>query len=212
MKYVSVAEMIAIEKESDELGHTYSKMMEHAGRGLAEVVHETFADLGKKNILGLVGSGNNGGDTLVALSYLADWGWETTAYIVRTRPVDDSLVERAREAGSEILDVESDARFGKLTTALKNNSVVMDGILGTGVRLPLHNQVSKILAFIKRKISNMEPPLHVVAVDCPSGVDCDSGEAAQQCIPAQMTVTMAAIKSGLLRFPAYNFVGDLKLV
>ncbi len=212
MKYVSVAEMIAIEKESDQLGHTYSKMMEHAGRGLAEVVHETFSDLGKKSILGLIGSGNNGGDTLVALSYLAAWGWETTAYIVSPRPVDDSLMERARQAGSEILDIESDARHKKLTTALKNSSVMMDGILGTGIRLPLRSQVSKILDFVKVTLSHIDSPLYVVAVDCPSGVDCNSGEAAPQCIPAQMTVTMAAIKQGLLRFPAYNFVGEIELV
>ena len=38
MKYVSVSEMIAIEKESNDSGHTYPRMMEHAGRGLAEAV------------------------------------------------------------------------------------------------------------------------------------------------------------------------------
>ncbi len=212
MKYVSVAEMIAIEKESDELGHTYEKMMEHAGRGLAEVVHQTLTDTQNKSILGLVGSGNNGGDTLVALSYMAAWGWETTAYIVRPRSIDDSLVGRAREAGCLMLDDASDTHHKKLITALKNSSVVMDGVLGTGIRLPLSSQVAKTLAFIKRTISNMDSQQYVVAVDCPSGVDCTSGEAAKQTIPAQMTVTMAAIKSGLLRFPAFNFVGDLKLV
>jgi NAD(P)H-hydrate epimerase len=52
----------------------------------------------------------------------------------------------------------------------------------------------------------------VVAVDCPSGVDCDSGQAAAECIPAKLTVTMAAMKRGLLRFPAYNLVGRLQTV
>ena len=49
--------------------------------------------------LGLVGSGNNGGDTLVALAVLAGWGWQVKAYLVRPRPQDDPLVERVLAAG-----------------------------------------------------------------------------------------------------------------
>jgi NAD(P)H-hydrate epimerase len=212
MKYVSVAEMIAVEKESDAHGHTYAQMMEYAGRGLAEIVHETYGDLQKKRVLGLVGSGNNGGDTLVALSYLEDWGWETTAYIVRPRSEDDPLIERARLAGSTFLDAKDDSRFRDLSSALREHPVVMDGILGTGIRLPLHGQVAKVLAFINRTLLGMGSLHHIVAVDCPSGVDCDSGQAAPECIPAGITVTMAAVKQGLLRFPAFNFVGDLRFV
>ncbi len=52
----------------------------------------------------------------------------------------------------------------------------------------------------------------VIAVDCPSGVDCDSGEAASESIPADLTVTMAAVKAGLLKFPAYELAGEIKLV
>jgi len=212
MKYVSVAEMIAVEKESHAHGHTYEQMMEHAGRGLAEIVHETYGDLQKKRILGLVGSGNNGGDTLVALSYLKDWGWETTAYIVRPRSSDDPLIERARQAGSTFLDVKDDSQFRDLASALREHPVVMDGILGTGIRLPLHAQVAKVLAFINRTLLEMDSLHHIVAVDCPSGVDCNSGQAAPECITAGITVTMAAVKQGLLRFPAFNFVGDLHIV
>ena len=58
----------------------------------------------------------------------------------------------------------------------------------------------------------MHTPPRIVAVDCPSGVDCDSGDAAPECIPADLTVTMAAIKRGLLKFPAFNLLGDLRLV
>ena len=93
MKYVSVEEMIAIEKESDALGHTYPQMMEHAGRGLAEVVFETYSHYSKKTALGLIGSGNNGGDTLVAFCYLQEWGWQTTAWILKPRDEYDPLIK-----------------------------------------------------------------------------------------------------------------------
>ena len=51
-----------------------------------------------------------------------------------------------------------------------------------------------------------------MAVDCPSGIDCDSGEAAPESIPADITVTMAAVKQGLLKLPAWGLLGDLSCV
>ncbi len=212
MKFVSVEEMIAIEKESDAGGHTYPKMMEHAGRGLAEQVRDAYSHLSEKRALGLVGSGNNGGDTLVAFSYLLEWGWETTAYIVRPRPKDDPLVERLREAGGMILTLDEDTKYKKLRAALKHHTVMLDGVLGTGIKLPLRGDLAEVLKWVRNTLTKMDDAPHVVAVDCPSGVDSDTGEVAPECIPAELTVTMAAIKRGLLQFPAYNLVGSLKLV
>ncbi len=212
MKFVTVAEMIAIEKEAHASGHTYPEMMEQAGRGLAEVVHETFADIGSKRVLGLVGSGNNGGDTLVALSYLLEWGWEVAAYIVRPRLKEDPLMARVRQAGGTILEFKNDEKFKNLRAALKHHPVLLDGILGTGIMLPLKGDVVGVLSYVQKTLTKMSEPPFVVAVDCPSGVDCDSGEAAPECIPADLTVTMAAIKRGLLRFPAYELLGGLQLV
>jgi NAD(P)H-hydrate epimerase len=55
----------------------------------------------------------------------------------------------------------------------------------------------------------MENPPFVVAVDCPSGLDCDTGAVAEACLPADVTVTLAAVKPGLLRFPGSNFTGEI---
>lgn len=212
MKYVSVEEMIAIEKEADASGHTYAEMMEHAGRGLAEAVNNSYSHIEKKAALGLVGPGNNGGDTLVAFDYLQQWGWETTAYIVKPRPGDDPLVQRVQDAGGTVLILDEDTKYKKLNAALKHHSVVLDGVLGTGIRLPLKGVVSDVLDRVCKLLQNMDEPPYVVAVDCPSGVDSDTGEAAPECIPADLTVTMAAVKRGLLQFPAFNLIGALELV
>src|SRR3990172_11508138 len=67
VKLVSVAEMIAIEKAADAAGLSYRQMMENAGRSLASAVSAHSHQRGR-SVLGLVGPGNNGGDTLVALA------------------------------------------------------------------------------------------------------------------------------------------------
>lgn len=204
--------MQKVELEADTNGLSYAMMMEHAGLGLAEQVAARYGALRDGGILGLVGSGNNGGDALVALTKMAEWGWKATAYLVRTRPEVDPLLERLATSGGTIIDGTGDEKFKQLKSTLMNNAIVMDGILGTGTKLPLRGTVENILGFAQKFIAQLESKPVIVAVDCPSGVDCDSGEAAKESMSADMTVTMAAVKIGLLRFPANNLIGELCIV
>lgn len=212
IKLVSVAEMVAIEKQADAAGITYPVMMENAGRGLAEVIAETYGYLEEDGVLALVGSGNNGGDALVALTYLAEAGWPAIAYLVRPRPVDDSLVARFQKTGGLVYLSWEDEGFSNLGALLVENGLLVDGVLGTGFRLPLKAEIGACLDYTRQSIEQAKKRPIVVAVDCPSGVDCDNGHVAAETIPADLTVTMAAIKHGLLRFPANNLVGELILV
>jgi len=207
MKLVTVEEMRAIEKEADASGWSYAQMMEKAGFGLAEIVQSFYGYADEQVATALVGSGNNGGDALVALITLIEWGWVGRAYLVRPRK-DDLLLERFVAAGGEVAEVEKDPQFEKLGSWLKDSTVLLDGVLGTGIQLPLKPEVGEVLQFTKD--APFLPP--VVAVDCPSGVDCDSGESADQAIPAEITVCMAAVKMGLLKHPAFRLVGDLQVV
>jgi NAD(P)H-hydrate epimerase len=200
--------MRAVEREADAQGWTYANMMERAGLGLAEIVHSFYGYEDDLVITALVGSGNNGGDALVALAALAQTGWAVNAYLVRPRPGDDELINRVRKAGGQVAEAAQDARFKTLSGWLKGSTVLLDGVLGTGIQLPLKKEVAKVLKYVKE--SPFSPPM--VAVDCPSGVDCDTGAAAEECIPAEVTVCMAAIKRGLLSLPANQLVGDLQVV
>jgi NAD(P)H-hydrate epimerase len=212
IKYVTVAEMQAIEREANEAGFNYDYMMENAGRNLAEAILDEYGYLEGGGSLGLVGSGNNGGDTLVALTYLAQEGWKATAVVVRPRPLDDPLLVRLRLAGGEIVLMDKSPDMDHLKRLIGENEIFLDGVLGTGIRLPLKGELSQLLSTVRDHVGKMGKPPVIVAVDCPSGVDCDSGEAAPDCIPADLTVTMAAIKQGLYKFPAFNLVGELRLV
>lgn len=212
MKYVTVQEMQTIEREANARGLTYEQMMENAGRGLGEVVKSSFDKYRQDGVLGLVGSGNNGGDTLVALTYLASWGWKASAYVIRPRPADDPLITRLTGAGGQVYTIGQDSDYSILKHRLDDHRVILDGVLGTGIKLPLRGQVAEVLKYIKQQISGNRNLHFIIAVDCPSGVDCDSGEAAPETIPAELTVTMAAVKAGLLKFPAAKYTGKLIVV
>ena len=208
MKLVTVSEMREIEQEANAGGLTFDLMMRKAGRGLAKIVDTSYSRFPDKLVLGLVGSGNNGGDTLVALAALSREGWQARAFLVRPRPVDDPLIKDVLDAGGVVLDAGEDPNLKMLDGWLNTSPVWLDGILGTGFQLPLKPELAGILMHI----SSFNPRAHVVAVDCPSGVDCESGEAAPEVLPAEITICMAAVKTGLLTFPAYKLVGRLEVV
>ena len=212
MKLVTVAEMQAIEREANASGLSYAQMMENAGVGLAEVVQDEFGYLAEEGVLGLVGSGNNGGDALVALAHLAQNGWRTAAYLLRDRQPDDPLLGRFSDTGGKLWVLAEDENFSSLDQLLAEHAVLLDGVLGTGASLPLKPPLANTLDHIRQYRQEHDLPQVVVAVDCPSGVDCDSGEAAPQTLPADLTVTMAAVKAGLMSFPAHELAGEIRLV
>lgn len=212
MKLVSVEEMKAIEQEADRAGLTYEKMMANAGRGLAEEVRNAYSHEITFGVTGLIGSGNNGGDTLVALAHLGREGIPIMAYIVRERPQDDPLLEEIEKLGGSIAFAAEDKGYKSLRSFLEKSSVLLDGVLGTGVKLPLREEIAKPLELVKSLAAERRDELKVVAVDCPSGMDLVSGEVAPECIPANLTVCMAAVKTGMLTLPAFEFLGELRVV
>jgi hydroxyethylthiazole kinase-like uncharacterized protein yjeF len=212
MKIVSVEEMKAIESAADANGLSYAAMMKNAGEGIGKWVHANTLPGRAQFALGLVGSGNNGGDALVALTYLLSKGWQATAFLVRPRQAADELVVFFQQAGGKLIDRETDPEFSLLSTSLQSAAVLIDGILGTGTRLPLLGSVSDVLQIITSKLADLGQRPQVIAVDCPSGVDCDSGEAALETLHADHTLTMAAAKMGLLDFPAFGYTGELHLI
>ena len=208
MKLVTVSQMQKIEKDADAGGLTYDQMMENAGQGLADVVLDLFVDEIEPEAFGLVGPGNNGGDTLVALTALLEEGWNASAYLVKRKK--DDLVKRFTDAGGELI-TGVDA-FEKLAELVEVADVLLDGVLGTGIKLPLNKDAAELLEEVNVILESLDEAPLVIAVDCPSGADCDSGEVADETIPADLTVTMAAVKGGLLKLPAFEYIGELEVV
>jgi NAD(P)H-hydrate epimerase len=207
-RIVSVEQMRALEKEADSGGLSFAQMMQNAGNGAGFQIDKKFKDLDRRSMLGLVGAGNNGGDALVALTYLQKRAWETRAYLIKDRDETDALVKEYLACGGILFAFDKDENFLQMEELIRESNFLLDGVLGTGLHLPLQGTAKIVLQHLK----GMGELPFTIALDCPSGVDCDSGEADDAAIRANWTICMAAVKQGLLRFPAFEYVGDLSVV
>lgn len=208
MKILTVKEMREIEQEANTHEITNELMMKRAGLGIARIVTERYGHLNAHTVLGLIGPGNNGGDTLLALATLAQSGWQAIAYLSIPRPTGDPLVAHLEEMKVTVISASEDGNHEDLVKSIQQSTVLLDGILGTGTHLPLKPEITKILTVVSHQ-GNLP---HIVAVDCPSGVDCSTGEAAEETLPAELTICLEAVKSGLLQFPAFDYVGNITTV
>ncbi len=206
-RVVSVEQMRNLEKEADAGGLSYARMMQNAGMGIGSLIQKKFEKQEHKTILGLVGTGNNGGDALVALTYLQQYGWKTTAYLLKERD-NDSLLKAYLSGGGKLSLCERDEGYKELEKTIEVSQFLLDGILGTGIRLPLHGTAQELLQHL-HKLGKLP---YIIAVDCPSGMDCDSGQVDENALSANWTICMAAVKRGMLYLPAFQLVGDLSLV
>jgi len=227
VKVVTVEQMRDIERAADSQGLSYAAMMENAGRAVA-------AWLERKNIRGqhvlvLVGPGNNGGDGLVAARYLHLAGASVSIYCWKRETDSDENWNLVQSAGIPALQSEEDERYAKLRHLVAQADWILDALLGTGVSRPISGALQEILTIVHQEITkrrdNGKPGafLHlvpkasapkakstpiVVAVDVPSGLNCDTGAVDPATLPADVTVTLGFPKVGQFLFPGASYVGE----
>ncbi len=193
-------ESIALDHHAIErTGVPQAVLMENAGRSAAAVLDRLFP-IG--TVVGLVGAGNNGGDTLVLLRTLMAWGRDVRGVLVADRPAADPLLH----GWSVRLVRDADLGEAGLARLLASAGVVVDGVLGTGARgAPRERQAAAIEC-----INAAGRP--VLAVDIPSGLDASTGGAPGAAARADVTVAFGAPKLGCLLHPARALVGRLVAV
>ncbi len=205
MRVVSVDEMREIERRADvEYGLDSPTLMENAGRTVAETLRERLGgDVRGRRVVTLAGPGNNGGDGRVMNRYLAEWGAQITTY-------------RWRDNAIEAADGEAPAGddLRALDAALADADVVVDAFLGTGHARPLDPRMRQALALVaarrertRAKEGRTRP--FVLAVDLPSGLNADTGAVDEGALPADLTVTLAFPKTGLILFPGAGYLGEM---
>ncbi|MCP4357039.1 MAG: NAD(P)H-hydrate dehydratase [Chloroflexi bacterium] len=229
MKLYSVAQMVAAEKAADAAGHSYAQMMEIAGRSVAEAIMARWP-VAEARILVLVGPGNNGGDGLVAGRYLAQASADVAFYLYKPRDLQtDENFAQIQQMGLFIVEASFDQRYRVLRTRLNSSHILIDALLGTGVSRPIGGNLAQLMQQLRvgwqddkvtlphypiTSLPHHPPPssphpLITVAVDCPSGLNCDTGELDKLALPADLTVTFAGPKRGHFKFPGAAACGEL---
>jgi ADP-dependent NAD(P)H-hydrate dehydratase / NAD(P)H-hydrate epimerase len=209
-KIVTVTEMKAIETAADKAGVTYAMMMEAAGMAVAQAVLARLENPADHKVVVLCGPGNNGGDGMVAAYHLAEAGAGSVAlYFSKMPDENDPNLQRVRQKGLFVVDAENDQRWRVLKNLIGGVTVLIDAVFGTGVRLPLKGTPAEMLRQMKKALEERAALPLRVAVDCPSGLNCDTGELDDAAIPAELTVTFAAAKRGQFAFPAADALGEL---
>ena len=198
--WVSVGQMREVNRVmTGELGISLVRMMENAGRSLAVVARGMLGDARGRRIVLLVGGGGNGGGGMVAARHLANAGAEIDVRLAIPALRIDG-VPGAQLAILTAMGIE--ARCAP-ATPIGRPDLVIDALLGYGQRGAPHGEAARLIA--------ATGGLRVLSLDIPTGVDPDTGEASPPAIRAEITLTLAAPKTGLGAPAARTHVGRLLL-
>lgn len=192
----------------EEFGIPGIVLMENAGRGAAEIIQTRIPAAGRAVIV--CGRGNNGGDGFVIARHLALGGFAVQVLVA----CDPSILtgdaatncEIARRMGIAMVRVDSPGAIAASLEALRGVDVVVDAVLGTGfsgdVRSPLDDVIAAINTVGR----------HIVAIDVPSGLDCDTGLPSNATVRATETITFVARKIGFDVSGAATYTGEVHVV
>jgi NAD(P)H-hydrate epimerase len=207
MKVTSAAQMREMDRQTiEDYGLPSIVLMENAALRVVDVLAQRFAPLNGKKIAVLCGKGSNGGDGLAIARHLATrFGAEAAVWLV-AEPGSlsgDAATNYAlaQKFGLTIRLVESD--LAPLSRDLACCDLIVDALLGTGVK----GGVAGTFAGVIEAANASGAP--TVAVDLPSGLNTDTGAVEGACIHAEITVTFALPKFGLVDFPGVDCVGEL---
>jgi NAD(P)H-hydrate epimerase len=183
--------------------------MENAGRGCAELIEEKLADVAEPKVCIFCGTGNNGGDGYVIARQLRNSGFGVTVVVCGDRSkikgdakINLDILERMGRAVESVNPAEGDtAAAVEFFTA--GADIIVDSLFGTGLSGPLRDDYKRLV----ESLNACNCP--IVAVDIPSGLDCDTGQPLGAAIEASWTVTFVAVKKGFTFARAARYTGDV---
>ena len=194
MKIVTSQEMRDIENEAFKQGVSQHVLMENAGLEIARKIRRLLGNLAPNHILILVGSGNNGSDGLIAAKYLKMWGAGVTVYLCSKRKDSYSNMTTLQNLGVQIISSLNDSQLSALKFAISTSSVLVDGVMGTGLARQIQGNMLPIFELIRK---TNKQTLYRISIDIPSGLNSDTGNADNLSVKSDLTLTLGYPKLGL---------------
>ena len=191
-------------------------LMENVGRSCAELIKEKLAKAARPKVCIFCGTGNNGGDGYVIARGLLNSGFEVTVVICGLRDkikgdakINLDILERLGQR-LEQLNLNADIA-GQVKTFAEGADMIVDAVFGTGLSGQLSDEYKRLI----ESINAQNKP--VLAVDIPSGLDCDTGRPIRQAqggplgaaVKAKYTVTFVALKKGFTEKASAEYTGQV---
>jgi hydroxyethylthiazole kinase-like uncharacterized protein yjeF len=203
MKVVTAEEMRVIDRRTIEgYGIPGAVLMEKAGLAVVSRIKEVF---GRRRVIAVAGSGNNGGDGLVVARNLYSEGWDVKVFLT-TKPEDlkgDALLQYkvASKFGVKIYPIREFLTY--YPSLITRDSLIVDALLGTGLSKNVTGTLSEVIHILNRL--NIE----IISVDIPSGISSDNGQVMGAAVRANYTVTFGLPKRGQFLYPGAQYTGKL---
>lgn len=181
-------------------------LMENAGRSVAEEAKKMLRKKG--SVLIISGSGNNGGDGFAAARHLTNAGISVKIWIVgrpeRFKPDTVSNYQMMTAMGIPF-KLFSEDLIKNFTKDLKSSQLIIDALFGVGLNRNLEEPYISLIDLVNKAKKR------VLSVDLPSGLHADTGKIMGNCIRANTTVTLAALKPGLYVNEGPAYAGKIRV-
>ena len=206
MKIYTAAEMREHEQMAVDKGTTFEQLMENAGQAAAADLLRRFPKAGRALIV--CGKGNNGGDGLVIARVLSERDWQVDVVFVlgeKLSPLAQLNRERLNHSDgvSLIRPDELEGRTtGRLRTLKTGYDLVIEGIFGTGFSGALPEKTAAVCRLLNQADG------FKIALDVPTGLNCDTGEADKDTFRADLTYAFAAYKPAHMTDAGKAYCGE----
>ncbi|MHA1748462.1 MAG: NAD(P)H-hydrate dehydratase [Promethearchaeota archaeon] len=202
LEVISTEEMMILDNNSKYLGIPTLSLMENAGNSIVQALVENNIALKDRQVCIFAGLGNNGGDAFVAARQLTFHQAKIIVFLlgdpIKIRSEIAKLnwdVLQQMNYSVKCISIKDSSDLLKWEDEISLSDVIIDGILGTGIRGKLREPIKSAIKIIN-KLSKF-----VCSVDVPSGLNPDTGEISDESVKANITVTFHKAKKGLLSQP-----------
>ena len=215
MRVLTAAQMRDADRQTmDRLGIPSAVLMENSGRKVAAAMANYLPSLSDLRVAVVCGKGNNGGDGLVMARHLEQLQYRVELLLGHPdgdlSPDTLSNLQRlavSQHSGLTLHRLETTREnLARLDEQLDGACWFVDALLGTGSRGNPRPPSDDAIRWLNQKTARR------VALDIPSGLDCDSGEIGTPCLEAEQTFTFVAAKPGLLLPASQALVGTLQVI
>lgn len=208
MKYVVTNDQMNLaEKNAVAKGTPFIQLMRNAGVACFDKINELVGGVAGKSFVVLCGKGNNGGDGFIISKRIAENKGSELTVFVSELPKTECAKECLDFCESSIETIFYESNEDKIKKQLSECDVIIDCVFGIGFNGALEAPLADLFTYINENCKCTK-----ISIDVPSGVNSDTGEVAKCAFAPDITLTLSAVKAGLLSHPCFDFCGELLLV